>query len=351
MFKCNLCEKEFQNIRALSSHQSFHKVINESCKVCDKIFTSQHALNGHMVWHNKAHRDRINKINENTTKKHQASIEEYNKNPKNCEECNSIISYNDYVFKSSHLKRNSTKHIFCSRKCSGSFSKKELVKSTNKEYTCLFCNKIYTDLIKLKSKYCSNECNFTHKSTGFIKLQNKENYLNNPSYCKQCNNYIPYDKITQKCHTFRSVNNIFCNGSCRSSYLQAHKTFGYNRSKLELEIEKDITQKYPSLEIHYNRRDTILAELDVYIPSLKIAFELNGIFHYEPIYGNDKLEKTINNDNRKLLACTEKEIELCVIDSSGLKSMRNKKEVTKYLNIVTSIIDQKTNRLNQANGL
>lgn len=253
MFKCNLCPKEFINHQGLASHQSFHKVINESCKVCGKNFTSQHALNGHMVWHNKAHRDRITKINENTTKKYKASVEEYNKTPKNCEQCNSIISYNDYIFKTSHLKSKRIKHIFCSR----------------------LCFRLYSN---------------THK-------------------------------------------------------------IGYKRSKLEMEIENNITEKYPLLEVHYNRRDTILSELDIYIPSLKLAFELNGIFHYEPIHGEERLKGIQNNDNRKILACAEKEIELCIINSTGLKHMRNKKEVTKYLNIVTSIIDQKTNRLNQANGL
>ena len=109
-------------------------------------------------------------------------------------------------------------------------------------------------------------------------------------------------------------------------------------------MERVITEKYPQFEVHYNRRDTILAELDIYIPYLKLAFEINGIFHYEPIYGEDRLNRTKTNDHRKILACAEKEIELCVIDSSGLKSMKPI-EVTKYLNIVTSIIDLKIKRL------
>ena len=84
----------------------------------------------------------------------------------------------------------------------------------------------------------------------------------------------------------------------------------------------------------------LISELDIYIPSLKLAFELNGIFHYEPIHGMDLLSKIQNNDNRKILACAEQQIELCIIDSTDLKYFKlNKAE--KYLKIITDIINQK----------
>ena len=77
--------------------------------------------------------------------------------------------------------------------------------------------------------------------------------------------------------------------------------------------------QYPNLEIHYNRKDAINSELDIYIPELELAFELNGIFHYEPIYGAEKLQQIQNNDDRKFQACLEKGISLCIIDTSSLK--------------------------------
>ena len=70
---------------------------------------------------------------------------------------------------------------------------------------------------------------------------------------------------------------------------------------------------------------------------LKIAFELNGIFHYEPIYGKEKLESIKNNDDRKFQACLEKGIEFCVIDTSGSKSFKPERD-RKYLNIIEDII-------------
>ena len=94
------------------------------------------------------------------------------------------------------------------------------------------------------------------------------------------------------------------------------------------------------LRINYNEINTINAELDIYIPSLKLAFELNGIFHYEPIFGNKKLVKTQNNDQRKFIACAELGISLCVIDTTSLKYFKED-NAKKFLNIITKLIDEK----------
>lgn len=132
----------------------------------------------------------------------------------------------------------------------------------------------------------------------------------------------------------------FCSGSCSATYWNQHKTWGSNRSKLEKWIEEQFANLYPNLEIHYNRTDAINAKLDIYIPSLKLAFELNGIFYYEPIFGKDRLDKTQTNDGRKFQACLEKKIELCVIDTSSVKYFKHQ-NVIPFLNIITKIINLK----------
>ena len=98
-----------------------------------------------------------------------------------------------------------------------------------------------------------------------------------------------------------------------------------------------------SYKFHFNRKDAINSELDIYIPELKLAFELNGIFHYESIYGSEKLNQIQNNDNRKFQACLEQGIELCIIDTSWIKHNTLPK-MTKVLSIVEKVIDNSINK-------
>lgn len=133
---------------------------------------------------------------------------------------------------------------------------------------------------------------------------------------------------------------IFCSRSCSVTYHNTHKTSGTRRSKLEIWLEEQLKILFPNLQIIFNGKETVNSELDIYIPSLKLAFELNGIFHYEPIYGSDKLDKIQNNDNRKFQACLEQGIELVIIDSSSLKYFKPT-NAQKYLDIIKKIISNK----------
>ena len=132
--------------------------------------------------------------------------------------------------------------------------------------------------------------------------------------------------------------NQFCSCSCAATYNNTHKKHGTRKSKLEIWLETKLTDLYPDLEIHFNRKDTINSELDIYVPSLKLAFELNGIFHYEPIFGDVKLNQIQNNDNRKFQACLERGIELCIIDTSQQKYFKEKTS-QKYLNIILEVMN------------
>lgn len=173
-----------------------------------------------------------------------------------------------------------------------------------------------------KHKFCSKSCYGKSQLNG-VKVN-----------CKNCGLHFIKNNYESK-----KTKNNFCSRSCAATYNNKHKTSGTRRSKLEQWIEKRLTILYPNLEIHFNRKDAINSELDIYIPSLKLAFELNGIFHYEPIYGDEKLNQIQNNDNRKFQACAEKQISLCVIDTSTLKYFKEQ-NAHKFLKIISDTINK-----------
>jgi hypothetical protein len=183
--------------------------------------------------------------------------------------------------------------------------------------------KVYKNSLKNKLKYCSKKCSLNYENT-------KQKVI-----CKQCGKEFFKYKIKVK-----TSSNHFCSSSCSASYNNTHKNHGNRRSKLEIWIESQLTTLYPNLKIDYNKTSAINSELDVFIPSLKLAFELNGIFHYEPIYGKEKLSKIQNNDNKKFQACLEKHIELVIIDSSQ-ETYFKPERVKKYLNVIVNTINKK----------
>ena len=171
-----------------------------------------------------------------------------------------------------------------------------------------------------KGTFCTREC-------GYKSLINRKS-IN----CTQCNS-----TFTRKPSEMVYSINQFCSHSCSATYNNQHKTHGTRVSKLEVWLREQLTTLYPTLEIHYNQKDAINSELDIYIPSMKLAFELNGIFHYEPIYGGKKLEQIQNNDTRKFAACQNAGISLCIIDTSMQKYFKPKTS-QKFLDIIVNII-------------
>ena len=191
---------------------------------------------------------------------------------------------------------------------------------------CQQCNiefyKSETEQRKTKRNFCSKDC---FNKFQFIQVQVE---------CKKCNKTFHKRQSEIK----KTLNN-FCSKSCAASYNNTHKSYGTRRAKLEVFLEEQIKEHYPELELHCNQKTAIESELDFYFPKLRFAIELNGITHYEPIYGNDKFEKIQNNDERKAITCYEKGIELAIIDTSSCSYLSaNNKE--KYKNLVFGLIER-----------
>ena len=198
---------------------------------------------------------------------------------------------------------------------------------------CHNCNKIFyqkkseiTRTLKHKTggcKFCSRKC------LG----KNRENRIK--IHCTNCN-IVFYRALS----LLKKSKNYFCSRPCAAQYNNLHKKHGTRRSKLEKWLEQQLSIIYPNLKILYNDKQAINAELDIYIPSLKLAIEINGIFHYEPIFGESKLNQIQNNDKRKHQACHEHNIEILWLDTSSLKYFKPE-NAQKYLDIITKIIKQK----------
>ena len=183
--------------------------------------------------------------------------------------------------------------------------------------TCCVCQQSFNRLKKkilsnYKEKrehiYCSNICQGTDRSSqGLSNVQ-----------CSEC--YKTFSKMKSQIRS----NNNFCSRSCASTYNNKHKTHGTRRSKYEIQLEELLKKKLPSLLIKFSDKTTIGSELDLYIPSLNLAFEIQGIFHYEPIFGQEKLEQIQKNDLLKVSRCNKLGIKLHHIDISKLTKCTEK---------------------------
>jgi hypothetical protein len=155
----------------------------------------------------------------------------------------------------------------------------------------------------------------------------------NTIFCKNCNKPV------------KSVYEKFCSRSCSATYNNKHKTHGTRRSKLEVYIEEKLIEEYPNIQFAFNKKDVIESELDIFIPQLNIAFEINGIYHYKNIHGVTLLQRIQNNDLLKQKACKEKNITLYSIDTSALSTF-NEKAAVPFFNTIKDIIN-KFNRTRQ----
>lgn len=106
---------------------------------------------------------------------------------------------------------------------------------------------------------------------------------------------------------------------------------------MEIAIGEKLKTDYPNLRVVLNDKAAIDSELDFYFPQLRFAIELNGIVHYEPIYGQDTFKRIRNNDSQKSIVCAAKGIELAVIDISGIKKV-TPQSVEKCYSIVKDLV-------------
>jgi hypothetical protein len=275
-----------------------------------------------------------------------------------CSFCNKVFKRKVRDIRASIRRRGSDANkMYCSAICSNKVKNRSIItecKQCGKNISLWLCQ-INSKYRKSQNAFCSTKCAATYN--------NKQRYINYIPKVKDKKikhiNYIPkvkdkkikhktcYQRICIHCnieYTTQNKISSYCSGRCRNLNLKlhsfAHKSSGKSRSKIEEYLEQKLTTDYPNLKIKFNDKDTVYYELDIHIPTYNLAFELNGIFHYLPIYGEETLKKTQYKDQQKLLRCKEKNIDLHVINLGNTCFSKERGDI--IYKIITDIIKSRS---------
>ena len=113
-------------------------------------------------------------------------------------------------------------------------------------------------------------------------------------------------------------------GNWLGKICQRNERFGNMRSQFERWLEEQLPNEFPKICFVFGDGITIRFELDCHIPTLKLAFEINGVTHFEPIYGSERFKRTKQIDKLKRELCMKEGIQLFSIDVRDVKGSWNK---------------------------
>lgn len=100
-------------------------------------------------------------------------------------------------------------------------------------------------------------------------------------------------------------------------------------SKFERMLENQLTKQGIRVKLQY-KIDRY--KIDIFVPSNKTAIEIDGIFHREPVFGHDRLVKTLKKDTEKNNFLKLKGIHLIrVMDNQKRPSLANAINVSKQI--------------------
>lgn len=214
-----------------------------------------------------------------------------------CMQCNNIFKKTKKRIVERYDPLNNLSGGFCSVNCASKY--KKIKAFTHK--SCFHCKKkicVYKKDLKEKN-FCSLSCSALYFNSFRKKIKIiKQKKIKKINFCLNCNK--------------ETYNKKYCCGTCRNIVTNKFK-FG-SKSYAEKVLVKKLKNNFFNWTIIENNR-TVLGglELDIYIPEINFAIEWNGIYHLEPIKGNEMFQKILQKDNKKIELCKELGISLLVI--------------------------------------
>ncbi len=189
------------------------------------------------------------------------------------------------------------------------------------ELQCLHCCKVFPlekhrvqrAVERGTGKYCSQTCARHARRTS------------QEVTCANCETIFRKHGVELK-----RTGNHFCSRSCAAQYNNRHKNLGAGRrSKAEDYLSSLMCRDFPALKIIQNDRALLSSglELDIVIPLLKLAIELNGPVHYFPLFGEQKLAKIQAADISKQIEIQSIGYDLLVIDISAYGYFKKLREM------------------------
>lgn len=124
--------------------------------------------------------------------------------------------------------------------------------------------------------------------------------------CPQCGKHLllaPADASKRK----------YCSGTCRNLATNASKNGAVSKAE---RILCSILEK-SGYQVDTNRRDILQGlEIDIYIPALNVGIEYNGIYHLQPIHGQEMLDRIQKKDAIKKELADQLGLKLIVIEDT-----------------------------------